>query len=97
VVPTTSNQSRRSQGNSSSDSERNGPAVRQPDPIKGIRLRVALADIRPEQVATLAQEEGIAVAKSRTGELTVAFTASTPEDALAKLKLISGVLSPRKG
>ena len=43
-----------------------------------------------------ASEKYVAV-DFKMGDLAVAFTASTPEDALAKLKLISGVFSPKKG
>jgi hypothetical protein len=85
VVPTTSNPSRRSKSKSAD--------IPQGSPIKSIRLIFTL-DAAPGQLERLAAEKGFAV-EEKGGGVSVVLTAATAEEALAKLRLVAGLLAPK--
>jgi hypothetical protein len=85
-VPTTSPPPRRSKSKAGS--------VEQRGPLKSIRLSVALEGAERSRLGRLAAEKGLAV-KEKGGDLSVSFTASSPEEALAQLRLISGLLAQK--
>jgi hypothetical protein len=86
VVPTTSRPPRRSRSKSRSVS-------RDSSPLKGIRISVTLIGAGREQLERLA-EKGLDV-EEKGGDLSVALAASSPEEALAQLRLLSGLLAQR--
>ena len=86
MVPTTSPRSRRSRSKTGS--------VEQRSPLKRIRLSVTLAGAARSQLGRLAAEKGLPV-EEKDGDLSVAFTASSPEEALAQLRLISDLLAQK--
>jgi hypothetical protein len=86
VVPTTSPQPRRSKGKSGS--------VAQGGPLKGIRLSVTLVGAGRGLAERISAESGLAV-EEKGGDLTVAITATSPEEALAQLRLLSGLLTKK--
>jgi hypothetical protein len=85
VVPTTSRPPRRSKSKSRS--------VPQGGPLRGIRLSVTLIGAGREQLERFA-ENGIAV-EEKGGDLSLSFAASSPEEALAQLRLLSGLLAKK--
>jgi hypothetical protein len=86
VVPTTSHPSRRSSRSKSG-------STTQGSPLKGIRLTVTLVGAGSEQLERLAAE-GLTV-EDRDGDLSIAFAAASPEEALAQLRLLTGLLAPK--
>ena len=86
MVPTTSPQQRRSKSKSGS--------VAKGGPLKSIRLSVTLVGAGRGLVERLAAEKRLAVEK-KGGDLTVAITATSPEEALAQLRLLSGLLGQK--
>jgi hypothetical protein len=84
VVPTTSRPPRRSKG-------RHG-ATQQGSPLKGIRLDITLIGAARGELERSAAEKGLAV-EEKGGDLSVTFAAATPEEALAQIKLLSGLLA----
>jgi hypothetical protein len=87
VVPTTSHPSRRS------SRSKNGSSTTQGSPLKSIRLTVTLVGAGRAQLDRLAAE-GLTV-EDKGGDLSIAFAAATPEEALAQLRLLAGLLSPK--
>jgi hypothetical protein len=86
VVPTTSHPPRRSKSNSGS--------ISQGSPLRSIRLKVTLTGAAAGDLGRLAAEKGLNVEK-KGGDLSVAFTAASPEEALAQLRLLSSLLAPK--
>jgi hypothetical protein len=86
VVPTTSHPSRRSSRSKSG-------STTQGSPLKGIRLTVTLVGAGSEQLERLAAE-GLTV-EDRGGDVAIAFAAASPEEALAQLRLLTGLLAPK--
>jgi hypothetical protein len=84
VVPTTSPPRRRSKSKSGSTS--------QGGPLKGIRLSVTLVGAGGALKERLAAEKGLYV-EEKGPDLTVAIVAASPEEALAQLRLLSGILA----
>lgn len=84
MVPTTSPQPRRSKS-------KDGSAARG-GPLKGVRLSVTLVGAEPALAERISAEKGLAV-DEKGGDLTVAITATSPEEALAQLRLLSGLLA----
>ena len=87
MVPTTSHPSKRS---SRSKTDR----IAQGSPLKSIRLTVTLVGVARAQLERLAAEKGLAV-KEKGGDLTISFAAASPEEALAQLRLLASLLSPK--
>ncbi len=87
MVPTTSRPPRRSKG-------RQGSAA-QGNPLKGIRLDITLVGAARGELERLAVEKGIPV-REKGSDLSVAFTAGSPDEALAQLELLTSLLA-RKG
>ncbi len=87
MVPTTSRPPRRSKG-------KHGSAA-QGNPLKSIRLDITLVGAARGELKRLAAEKGIPI-EEKGGDLSVAFTAASPEEALAQLELLTSVLA-RKG
>ena len=86
MVPTTSHPSRRS-------SKGKSGSTTQGSPLKSIRLTVTLVGAGRAQLDRLAAE-GLTV-EDKGGDLSIAFAAATPEEALAQLRLLAGLLSPK--
>jgi hypothetical protein len=86
VVPTTSHPSRRS-SRSRKGSTNQGP-------LKSIRLTFTLIGAGRAQLERLAAEKGLTV-EEKGGDLSIAFAAASPDDALAKLRLVAGLLAPK--
>jgi hypothetical protein len=83
-VPTTSPQPRRSKSKSGS--------IAPGGPLKGIRLSVTLVGTGHALAERISAVKGLAV-EEKGGDLTVAITATSPEEALAQLRLLSGLLA----
>jgi len=88
VVPTTSHPSRRS------SRSKNG-SIPQGSPLKSIRLTFTLIGAGRAQLERLAAEKGLTVEEKGGGDLSIAFAAASPEDALAQLRLVAGLLAPK--
>jgi hypothetical protein len=86
VVPTTSHPSRRSSRSKSG-------SITQGAPLKSIRLTVTLVGAGRSQLERLTAA-GLTV-EENGGDLSVAFAAASPEEALAQLKLLAGLLAPK--
>jgi len=86
VVPTTSPPPRRSRSKSGS-SGKGGPP-------KSIRLSVTLVGAGRALIERLAAEKRLAV-EEKGGNVTVAIMAASPEEALAQLRLLSGLLAQK--
>ena len=86
MVPTTS-PPRRPNRSKSGSTPKGGP-------LKGIRLSVTLVGAGRALKERLAAEKGLAV-EEKEGDLTVAIVAASPEEALAQLRLLSGVLGKK--
>ncbi len=86
MVPTTSPPPRRTRSKSGS--------VAKGGPLKSIRLSVTLVGAGRALAERLAAERGLAV-EEEGGDLTVAITATSPEEALAQLRLLSGLLAQK--
>ena len=86
MVPTTSPQPRRSKSKSGS--------IAQGGPLKGIRLSVTLVGAEPALAERISAEKGLAV-EEKAGDLKVSITATSPEEALAQLRLLSGLLAKK--
>jgi hypothetical protein len=86
VVPTTSNPPRPSRSKRGS--------VTQGSPLKSIRLTVTLAGSARGDLGRLAAEKGLAV-KEKDGDLSIAFAAATADEALEKLRLLTGLLAKK--
>ena len=88
MVPTTSHPSRRS-------SRSKKGSITQGAPLKTIRLTVTLAGEGRALLGRLAAEKGLTV-EEKGGDLSIAFAAvASPEDALAQLRLLARILSPK--
>jgi len=87
VVPTTSHPSRRSRGSKTG-------SITQGSPLKSIRLTVTLIGAGRAQLERLAAEKGLTL-EERGGDLSIAFTAASPEDALVQLRLLAGLIAPK--
>ena len=86
MVPTTSPPRRRSRSKGGSTSKGG--------PLRAIRLSVTLVGAGRALKERLAAEKGLAV-DEKGGDLTVAIVAASPEEALAQLRLLSGVLGKK--
>ena len=86
MVPTTSPPPRRSRSKSGS--------VAQGGPLERVTLSVTLVGAGRPLIERLAAEKGLAV-EEKGGDLTVAITATSPEEALAQLRLLSGLLAQK--
>ncbi|HVC27308.1 MAG TPA: hypothetical protein VND40_04030 [Nitrososphaerales archaeon] len=86
-MPTKSHTPRRSKSKQGSGAQGN--------PIKGIRLDIILIGAAGRELERLAVEKGMAV-REKGDDLSVTLTAASPEDALAQLRLLTGLLA-RKG
>jgi len=86
VVPTTSPPPRRIRSKSGS--------IGKGGPLKSIRLSVTLVGAGPALMERLAAEKRLAV-EEKGGDLTVAIMAASPEEALAQLRLLSGLLAQK--
>ena len=87
MVPTTSHPSRRS-------SRSKTGSITQGTPLKSIRLTVTLIGVGRAQLERLAAEKGLTV-EEKGGDLSIAFAAASPEEALARLRLLAGLLVPK--
>ena len=86
MVPTTSHPPRRSTGRDGSTPKGN--------PLKSIRLTVTLDGVARDQLERFAAEKGLAV-EGRGDKLSLVIKAATPEEALAQLGLLAGLIAPR--
>jgi hypothetical protein len=86
VVHTTSHPPRRSRGKDANTSQAN--------PIKSIRLRVEFSGSGGGALKRLAAEKGQTV-HERGGKVSLMIIAGTPEDALAQLALLRGLLASK--
>ena len=86
MVPTTSHPSRHS-------SRSKTGSITQGSPLRSIRLTITLVGAGP-QLERLAAEEGLAI-EEKGGDLTISFVAASPEEALAQLRLLGGLLAPK--
>jgi len=86
-VPTTSHPPRRTR------SKNDGVTLG--SPLKSIRLTITLVGAARGELERLAAEKGLGVEK-KGGDLSLAFTASSPEEALAQLRLLSSLLAPKR-
>jgi hypothetical protein len=86
VVPTTSNPSRRSKSRKAD--------ITQGSPLKSIRLTLTLDGASPAQLERLSAEKGLSVV-ARGSRLEVVVNTATAEDALSKMRLISGLLASK--
>ncbi|MGH9917980.1 MAG: hypothetical protein ACRD6W_03775 [Nitrososphaerales archaeon] len=59
-----------------------------------MRLFVTLVGAEPSLAERISAEKGLAVEK-KGGDLTVAITATSPEEVLAQLRLLSGLLAKK--
>ena len=84
MVPTTSHPPRPSKS-------RNGN-IPQGGPLKSIRLRVAVTGPRGKDILRLASEKGLTL-EDQGGTMFIVISAARPEDALAQLGLLSGILA----
>ncbi len=66
----------------------------QSSPLKGIRLKVAITGAGGEILKRLAAERGLAL-EEKGDEVSLVITAATPEEALAKLGLLSSRLAQK--
>ena len=81
---TTSHPRRRSRGKDARTS--------QPSPLKSIRLRVDVFGAGGAELKRLAAEKGFAVEEDGD-EVSLVIMSKTPEDALARLAVIRGILA----
>ena len=86
MVPTTSHPPRRSTG-------RDGDLPKG-NPLKSISLTVTLVGAGRGQLERFATEKGFSV-EGRGDKLSVVIKAATPEEALAQLVLLTGIIAPR--
>jgi hypothetical protein len=86
VVHTTSHPQRHSRGKDANTS--------QPNPIKSIRLRVEVSAAGGGELKRLAAEKGLVV-QEQGGKVSLMIVARTPEDALAQLALLKGLLASK--
>jgi hypothetical protein len=68
------------------------PGTERGSPIKGIRLTFTVSGAASADFSRAATEKGLVV-RSNGGDVTVALTATSPEEALAQLSLLSGLLA----
>jgi hypothetical protein len=94
-VPTTSHPSRRSTRSKTGSTRSKTGSTTQGSPLKSIRLTVTLIGAERAQVERLAAEKGLTV-EERGGDLSIAFAAASPEDALVQLRLLAGLLAPKR-
>jgi hypothetical protein len=87
VVPTTSHPSRHS-------SRSKTGSIAQGSPLKSIRLTVTLVGVGRAQLERLDAQKGLDV-EEKDGDLTIAFAAASPEEALAQLRLLGGLLAQK--
>jgi hypothetical protein len=85
VVPTTSPSRRTNSGTGLSPQSR---------PIKSIRLKITVTGAESADLGRLAAEKGLAV-QAKGGSITIAITANAPEDALAQLALLGGIITSK--
>lgn len=85
MVPTTSPPPRRSKSKS---------GLAKGGPLRSIRLSVTLVGAELTLMGHLASEKGLTM-EEKGGEITVTFTATSPEEALAQLKLLSDLLAQK--
>jgi hypothetical protein len=85
-VHTTSHPPRRSKGKDADTSR--------PSPLKIIRLTVRVSGAAGGGLKRLAAEKGLPV-QEESGNVSLVITSGTPEDALAKLDLLRGLLASR--
>jgi hypothetical protein len=86
VVPTTSRPPRRTSSRNAGVSQRN--------PLKAIRLKVTVIGAFGKELARLAADKGLAV-EEKGGNVSVVISAPTPEEALARLGILSDILASR--
>jgi len=86
VVPTTSRPRRPSRSKASGQINDN--------PIKGISLKVIVTGPGHEDLARRASEKGLGVEK-KGHSVTISLHASTAEDALAQMELMTGLLAQK--
>ena len=91
MVPTTSQPQRRSRDRNGSLPLPQGSS----NPLKSIHLTVTLVGASPGQLQRLAAEKALAVEEKRGRRVSFVLEAATPEDALAKLRLLTGVIAPK--
>jgi hypothetical protein len=84
VVPTTSRPPRRSKSKAAS--------AEQGSPIKGLRLTVALSGAGAADFQRLASEKGLSPYE-KGGKVMVSLGATSPEEALAQLRLLAELLA----
>jgi hypothetical protein len=85
-VHTTSHPQRRSRGKDADTSH--------PSPIKSIRLTVSVSCALGGGLKRLAAEKGLTV-QEEGGNVSLVITSETPEDALAQLDSLRGILTPK--
>ena len=83
---TTSHPRRRSRGKDADTSK--------PSPLKSIRLTVSVFGARPGELRRLAAEKGLTV-QEEGGNVSLVITSETPEDALAQLDFLRGLIAPK--
>jgi hypothetical protein len=85
-VHTTSHPPRRSRGKDAD--------TPQPRPIQSIRLTVSVSGPAAGGLKRLAAERGLTV-QEEGGKVSLVITSETPEDALAQLDSLRGILTPK--
>ena len=85
MVPTTSQPPRRTSSRGSTP---------QGSPLKGISLKVTVNGPSGKQVARLAVSKGLSVEEDG-GSISIVISTATPEEALEKLGVVSGILAAR--
>jgi len=63
-------------------------------PLKGIRLKVTISGAGAPNLKKLAAEKGLAV-EGKGNDLSLVISVSTPEEALVKLGVLSGLLASK--
>jgi len=66
----------------------------QPSPLKSIRLTVSVFGARRGELRRLAAKKGVTV-QEEGGNVSLVITSETPEDALAQLDLLRGLVSSK--
>ena len=83
---TTSHPPRRSRGKDADTS--------QPSPLKSIRLTVSVSGAAGGGLRRIAAEKGLTV-QEEGGDVSLVITSETPEDALAQLDLLRGLVASK--
>ncbi len=86
MVPTTSQPPRHSKSKGH---------VQHGNPLKSITLTVNLAGSQSEDLAPLAAEKGVTLEERGGGRISLSFTASTPDEALERLRLLANLLAKK--